>query len=64
MLVSRSVVLGLFVIPWTAARQASLSMEFSKQEYWRGLPFPSPEELPNSEIEPWSLASQAGFFTI
>ena len=40
------------------------SMEFSRQGYWRGLPFLSPEELPNSGIEPWSLASQADFFTI
>ena len=41
------------------ACQASLSMEFSWQEYWSGLPFPSPEELPNSGIKPWSPASQA-----
>ena len=41
------------------AHQASLSMEFSRQEYWSGLPFPSPEELPNSRIEPWSPALQA-----
>ena len=34
-------------------------MEFSRQEYWSGLPFPSPEELPNPGIEPWSPASQA-----
>ena len=39
--------------------QASLSMEFSRQEYWSGLPFPSPEELSNSGIEPWSPTSQA-----
>ena len=39
--------------------QASLSMEFSRQEYWSGLPLSSPEELPNSGIEPWSPASQA-----
>ena len=37
----------------------SLSMGFSMQEYWSGLPFPSPEELPNPGIEPWSPASQA-----
>ena len=35
----------LFVIPWTIAHQAPLSMEFSSQEYWIGLPFPSPEAL-------------------
>ena len=46
--------------PWTIAHQASLSMEFSRQEYWSGMPFPSPEELPNPVIEPWSLALQAG----
>ena len=34
-------------------------MEFSRQEYWSGLPCPSPEELPNPGIEPWSPASQA-----
>ena len=45
---------GLYV-----AHQASPSMEFSRQEYWSGLPFPSPEELPNPGIEPWSPASQA-----
>ena len=45
--------------PHTVALQASLSMEFSRQEYWSGLPFPSPEELPNPGIEPWSPASQA-----
>ena len=50
----------LFVTPWTVARQASLSMGFSRQEYWSGLPFLSPEELPNPGIKPWSLASQAG----
>ena len=56
----------LFVTPWTAARQAPLSMEFSKQEYWSGLPFPSPGNLPNPGAEPVSLASAvlAGrFFT-
>ena len=36
----------LFVTPWTVAYQASPSMEFSKQEYWSGLPFPFPENLP------------------
>ena len=42
----------LFATPWTVAYQASLSMEFSRQEYWRGLPFPSPGDLPNPGIEP------------
>ena len=41
-----------FVTPWTVARQAPLSMEFSRQEYWSGLPFPSPRDLPNPGIEP------------
>jgi len=47
------------VAPQTVAFKASLSMEFSRQEYWSGLPFSSPEELPNPGIKPWSSASQA-----
>ena len=43
----------------TVARQASLSMGFSRQEYWSGLPFPSPEDLPNPGIKPRSPALQA-----
>ena len=43
--------------PWTAAYQALLSMGFSRQEYWSGLPFPSPGDLLNTGMEPWSLAS-------
>ena len=46
--------LRLFVIPWTGAYQAPLSMGFSRQEYWSGLPFPSPGDLPNPGIEPRS----------
>ena len=46
----------LFVTPWIVARQALLSMGFSRQEYWSGLPFPPPGDLPNLEIEPVSLA--------
>ena len=46
------------VTPWTVAHQAPLSMEFSREEYCSGLPFPSPGDLPNSEIEPGSLALQ------
>ena len=46
----------LFATPWTVAHQASLSMEFSRQEYWSGFPFPPPEEFLNPEIEPWSPA--------
>ena len=44
----------LFVTPWTVACQAPPSMEFSRQEYWSGLPFPSPGDLPNPGIEPVS----------
>ena len=46
--------------PQTVAPQASLSMGVSRQEWWSGLPFPSPEQLSNSGMEPWSFASQAG----
>ena len=46
-------------IPWTVACQAPLSMGFSRQEYWNGLPFPSPGDLPNPGIEPGSPALQA-----
>ena len=49
----------LFVTPWTVANQAPLSMGFSRQEYWSGLPFPSPGDLPNPEIEPRCPTSQA-----
>ena len=45
------------------AHQASLSMGFSRQEYWSGLPFLSPGDLPNPRIEPVSLALAGGFFT-
>ena len=41
----------LFVTPWTVAYQAPLSMGFSRQEYWSGLPFPSPGDLPDPGIE-------------
>ena len=44
----------LFVTPWTVAYQASLSMGFSRQEYWSGLPFPSPGDLSDPGIEPRS----------
>ena len=49
----------LFAISWTVVYQASLSMEFSKQEYWSGLPFPSPGDLPDPGMEPRSPALQA-----
>ena len=56
----------LFATPWPAAHQAPLSMEFSRQEYWTGLPFPSLGYLPDPGVEPTSLRSPAltdGFFT-
>ena len=49
----------LFATPWTVAYQAPPSMEFSRQEYWRGLSFPSPGDLPDSGIEPVSPTLQA-----
>ena len=49
----------LFAIPKTVSYQASPSMDFSRQEYWSGLPFPSPEDLPNPGIEPRYPALQA-----
>ena len=45
--------------PWTVACQAPLSMGFSKQEYWSGLSFPTPGDLPDPGIEPASLVSPA-----
>ena len=45
--------------PWTVACQVPLSMGFSRQEYWSGLPFPSPWDLPDPEIKPRSSALQA-----
>ena len=53
----------LFATPWTAAHQAPPSMGFSKQEYWSGLPFPSPGDLPNPGIELGSSALQADALT-
>ena len=50
----------LFVTPWTVAYQAPLSMGFSRQEYWSGVPFPSPKDLPDPGIEPRSPALYAG----
>ena len=48
----------LFATPWTVTYQAPLCMRFSRQGYWSGLPFPSPGDLPNTGIEPWSPALQ------
>ena len=49
----------LFAIPWIVVYQASLSMGFSRQGYWSGLPFPSPGDLPDPGIKPRSPALQA-----
>ena len=49
----------LFEAPWTIACQAPLSVEFSRQEYWSGLPFPNPGDLPDPGMEPGSPALQA-----
>ena len=64
--VSHSVLPDSFALPRTEAHQAPLSMEFSRQEYWNGLPFPTPGDLPDPGVEPESPASPAwigGFFT-
>ena len=53
----------LFATPWTEAYQAPPSMGFSRQEYWSGLPFPSPGDLPDPGIEPGSPAFQADALT-
>ena len=49
---------------WTVAHEAPPSIEFSRQEYWSGLPFPSPRDLPDPGIEPGSPALQADAFTV
>jgi hypothetical protein len=53
----------LFETPWTVAYQAPPSMGFSRQEYWSGLPFPSPGDLPDPGIKPGSPAFQADALT-
>ena len=53
-----------FATSWTVACQASLSMEYSGQEYWSGLPFPSTRDLPDPVFESGSPASATEFFTI
>ena len=52
----------IFATLWTVAHQAPLSMGFSRQEYWRGLPCPPPGDLPNPGIEPKSPALVGGFY--
>ena len=61
-MLSRSVVADSLP-PWPLACQAPLSMEFSRQEYWSGLPLPPPGDLPHSGMEPASPALAGGFFT-
>ena len=60
---SHSVMPDPLQIPWTVAHRAPLSMGFSKQEYWSGLPFPTPGDLPNPGIELYLLQWQADSFT-
>ena len=50
--------------PWTVAHQALLSVEFSRQEYWGGLPFPAPGDLPDPGMEPIYPALAGGVFAI
>ena len=61
--VLHSVVSDSFATPWTVAHQVPLSVGFSSQEYWSGVPFPPPGDLPNPGIEPTSSALAGGFFT-
>ena len=49
----------LFVMPWAVTHKAPLPLEFSRQEYWRGLPFPIAGNLPDARMEPPSLKSPA-----
>ena len=51
------------LMPYTVAFQSTLSMEFSRQEYWSGLPFSTPGDLPHPRTEPASPALAGGFFT-
>ena len=53
----------LFVTPWTVAYQAPPSMGFSRQEYWSGVPFPSPGDVPDPGIEPRSPSLEADTLT-
>jgi len=63
LLFSDQVVSDSFATPWSVAHQVPLSMGFPRQEYWSGLPFPSPGDLPDLGIEPTSPALAGGFFT-
>ena len=55
---------SLFVTLWTVARQAPLSMGFSRQEYWSGLPWPPPGDLPDPGIQPTSSVSGTGSWVL
>ena len=61
-MLGRSVV-SISVTPWTVVCQVPLSVEFPRQEYCSGLPFPTPGDLPNPGIKPVILALAGGFFT-
>ena len=63
-LFSRSVASDSFVTLWSVAREAPLSVECFRQEYWSGLPFPSPGDLPDSGIRSTSPALASRFFTV
>ena len=63
LLFSRSVVSDSSATPWTVVCQAPLSIEFPRQGYWGGLPFPSAGDLPDPGVEPESPALADGFFT-
>ena len=63
MLCAHSVVFDSLATPWIVPHQAPLFMAFSRQEYWSGLPFPSPGDLPDPRIEPMSPALAGRIFT-
>ena len=63
LLFSLSVMFNSYVTPWIVVHQASLPMGFLRQEYWMGLPLPSPGDLPNPGIEPVSPALQVNSFS-
>ena len=60
---SCSIISDSFETPWTIAHQIPLSIRFSRQEYWSGLPFPSPGDHPGPGIKPVSLSLAGRFFT-
>ena len=62
LIVNRYVVSDAFATPWTVSLQVPLSMGFPRQEYWSGLPFSSPGDLPDPGIKPVSSALAGGFF--